>query len=66
LDEDFFSSGRSEEEMFRAQYAKFTQNEDLRSLLIATKDATLVHIMGRGKPNIIFYGLIYIRNLFKA
>ena len=66
LDEDFFSSGRSEEEMFRAQYAKFTQNEDLRALLIATKDATLVHIMGRGKPNIIFYGLIYIRNLFKA
>jgi predicted NAD-dependent protein-ADP-ribosyltransferase YbiA (DUF1768 family) len=54
-DEDFFSSGRSEEEMFRAQYAKFTQNEDLRSLLIATKDATLVHIMGRGKPNIILY-----------
>lgn len=66
LDDDFFSSGRSEEEMFCAQYAKFTQNEDLRTLLIETKDATLVHIMGRGKPNIIFYGLMYIRNLFKA
>lgn len=66
LDEDFFASGRSEEEMFRAQYAKFTQNEDLRAMLIATKDATLVHIMGRGKPNVIFYGLMYIRNLVKA
>jgi GR25 family glycosyltransferase involved in LPS biosynthesis/predicted NAD-dependent protein-ADP-ribosyltransferase YbiA (DUF1768 family) len=65
LDEDFFRSGRSEEEMFRAQYAKFTQNEDLRAMLVATNDATLVHIMGRGKPNVIFYGLMYIRNLLK-
>jgi predicted NAD-dependent protein-ADP-ribosyltransferase YbiA (DUF1768 family) len=62
MDGDFFSN-RSEEEMFRAQYAKFTQNEDLTRLLLATKRATLLHIVGRGKPNILFEGLMYIRDM---
>lgn len=62
MDKNFFAT-RHLEEMFRAQYAKFTQHDYLRELLLATKDATLLHIVGRGKPNIIFDGLMYIRML---
>ena len=64
LDRDFFET-RASEEMFRAQYAKFTQNEDLTRLLLATKQATLLHIVGRGKANILFKELMYIRNMVR-
>jgi GR25 family glycosyltransferase involved in LPS biosynthesis/predicted NAD-dependent protein-ADP-ribosyltransferase YbiA (DUF1768 family) len=64
IDGDFFAS-RDKEEMFRAQYSKFTQNEDLMRLLIATKRATLLHIVGRGKANIVFEGLMYIRDMLR-
>ena len=64
MDGDFVAS-RNKEEMFRAQYAKFTQNEDLTRLLIATKRATLLHIAGRGKENIVFEGLMYIRDMLR-
>ena len=59
LDTDFFT-GRSEVEMKAAQTAKFTQNEDLKALLIATKKAKLVHY-SRGSPPIIFYDLMEVR-----
>ena len=62
IDEDF-SSSRDKEEMFRSQYAKFTQNEDLTRLLIATKRATLLHIVGKNKENVVFEGLMYIRDM---
>ena len=60
-----FMETRSKEEMFRSQYAKFTQNEDLTRLLLATKRATLLHIVGRGKPNILFDELMYIREMLR-
>jgi len=60
-DKTFFSTNRVNEEMFRAQYAKFTQNEDMRELLQATKDAKLMHHM-RGHAPIFFENLVYIRN----
>ena len=59
LDADFFT-GRSEVEMKAAQTAKFTQNEDLKALLIATKKAKLVHY-SRGSPPIIFNDLMEVR-----
>lgn len=59
-DDDFFSSGRCDEEMYRAQYAKFTQNEELRNMLKSTGSAELWHYM-RGGKLVRFSGLEKIR-----
>jgi len=63
IDSDFFGK-RSEKEMYDAQYAKFSQNEDLRDLLLATHNAKLMH-HSRGKPPIPFYNLMMIREKLK-
>ncbi len=47
--------------MINAMRAKFTQNEDLKKLLRATKKAKLVHYVGRGKPVEVFNNLMEIR-----
>ena len=59
IDPTFFS-GRHKEEMKRAQEAKFTQNEDLKLMLLATHDAKLQHFV-RGAPPIVFTELMEIR-----
>ena len=63
IDSDFFQ-GRSEHEMERAMYSKFSQNEELRRLLLATKNAKLQHFT-RGSPPIIFNDLMRIRKRLK-
>jgi predicted NAD-dependent protein-ADP-ribosyltransferase YbiA (DUF1768 family) len=61
MDPDFNYS----KEMHAAQKAKFTQNEDLKQLLIATKNAKLTHWV-RASPNIVFTELMQIReDLYK-
>ena len=60
IDEDFFPK-RAQQEMFRAQHAKFTQNADLKQLLRATKKAKLMHYTRGGKLE-TFDGLMYIRD----
>jgi predicted NAD-dependent protein-ADP-ribosyltransferase YbiA (DUF1768 family) len=59
-DSDFFGK-RQKNEMYAAQYAKFTQNEDLKALLLATGDAKLTHFT-RGSPPVVFDELMMIRD----
>jgi predicted NAD-dependent protein-ADP-ribosyltransferase YbiA (DUF1768 family) len=58
IDSDFES--REKKDLYAAQYAKFTQNDDLKQMLLATRDAKLVHV--RGSPPEIFDELMLIRD----
>ena len=60
VDTDFFN-GRDKKELYNAQYAKFTQNKDLKILLIQTKDAKLVELK-KGREPVIAENLMLIRN----
>lgn len=57
IDSDF--SGKRE--LYNAQFAKFTQNKDLKELLLATGDAKLTHYV-RGSEPIVFDELMLIRD----
>ena len=59
IDPDFFR-GRSEKTMEDAMRAKFSQNDNLKTMLLATKDAKLVHF-SRGNPPIVFNDLMRVR-----
>jgi predicted NAD-dependent protein-ADP-ribosyltransferase YbiA (DUF1768 family) len=59
-----FSGKRQSKELYAAQYAKFTQNEDLKNLLLATGDAKLTHYV-RGSEPITFDELMLIRDKIK-
>jgi len=59
-DSDFFGK-RQKKEMYAAQYAKFTQNEDLKKMLLDTGDAKLTHFI-RGSEPIVFDELMLIRD----
>jgi predicted NAD-dependent protein-ADP-ribosyltransferase YbiA (DUF1768 family) len=62
-DSEFFGK-RQSREMYASQYAKFTQNEDLKKLLLATNDAKLTHFV-RGSEPIVFDELMLIRDKIK-
>jgi len=60
IDEDFFSSGRNVKTMEAGQMAIYSQNEQAKEVLLATKDAKLQHHV-RGQPPIVFYDSMKIR-----
>ena len=60
MDSDFFGK-RQKKELYTAQYAKFTQNEDLKTLLLATGEAKLTHFIKGDEPE-VFDELMIIRD----
>jgi len=60
IDPDFFGK-RHKKELYTAQYEKFTQNPELKRLLLATGDAKLTH-HSRGAPPVVFDDLMLIRD----
>ncbi len=51
--------------MEKGQYAKYSQNEDLKSMLLLTKDAKLQHFIRGCKP-VIFHDTIKLRKQFNS
>jgi len=51
VDTDFLGK-RQNKEIYAAQFAKFTQNKDLKNLLLATNDAKLTHFSKSSPPTI--------------
>tara|TARA_Y100000591_G_C21853056_1_gene712940 strand:+ start:5787 stop:8036 length:2250 start_codon:yes stop_codon:yes gene_type:complete len=71
MDEDFFDDNNNEEIMEKGQMAKYQQDDISRQVLLATKDAKLVHYTSSRKskadrpPNVVFYDTMRIRHRLK-
>jgi len=63
IDPDFFNK-RNKQELYAAQYAKFTQNKDLKDLLLATKNAKLMQY-SKGNPPELAEELMLVRDKAK-
>jgi hypothetical protein len=64
IDPDFYKS-RYNKELYDAQYAKFTQNKELKDLLMATKNAKLMHYVNN-KPLEEYKHLMEIREKLRG
>lgn len=64
VDADFYTNKRDKDALEKAMYAKFTQDETSKNILLNTKDAKLVHY-SRGQPPIVFEELMNVRKRIK-
>jgi predicted NAD-dependent protein-ADP-ribosyltransferase YbiA (DUF1768 family) len=64
IDSDFYGK-RQKKELYNAQFAKFTQNEDLKTLLLATGDAKLTQYI-KGKEPEVFDELMIVRDKIRS
>ena len=65
IDPDFFNHGRSEREMENAMFAKFSQNKGLKDLLLATRNAKLVHYQRGARPE-VYQNLMRVRHKLRT
>ena len=63
IDPDFYG-GRDSKELYAAQYAKFSQNDELKHILIATKNAKLTQYK-KCSPAVVSDNLMIIRDKLK-
>lgn len=63
--EDFYRNSIDKKLQKLAFLAKFTQNPELKRILLATNDAELWHYVGRGAPNQLWEGLMIVRNCIR-
>lgn len=64
VDADYYNMGQNskvDEERYKAVFAKFTQNQDLKQVLMETKRAKLIHFIRRDDPKMDMI-LMKIRN----
>lgn len=64
MDGDFFEGNKHSKTMKDAMMAKFSQHEELKKLLLATKQAKLVHFQ-RGSPPVVFTELMEVRRALR-
>ena len=65
IDPDFFNNGRSEREMENAMFAKFSQNKNLKDMLLATRYAKLVHYQRGARPE-VYQHLMRVRHKIRT
>ena len=65
IDPDFFNHGRSEREMENAMFAKFSQNKNLKDMLLATRNAKLVHYQRGARPE-VYQQLMRVRHKLRT
>ena len=71
IDEDFFDDNNNERIMEKGQSAKYKQDAHAKQVLMATKDAKLVHYVSSRKSkaerpeNVVFYDTMRIRQKLK-
>lgn len=62
---DFYTNKIDKKSESIAFLVKFTQNEELKNMLLATGDAELFHYVGRGKPNLHMKNLMKVRECIR-
>ena len=66
IDANFFTTNRSIVEMNKAQNQKFTTIPEMKDLLLKTRDAKLMHTVGRSSEKVYFANLVDLREKLRG